>query len=108
MDYVARFRELARFVNDYVATNWAKVRRFENGLKLSIRARIVGLRLQDIDSMVGTVLTIEREMRMLGALGMRVLVARGRTVSLLPVQERGRELLVREGPRVATIRARDR
>ena len=36
----------------YVATNLAKVRRFENGLKLSIRARIVGLRLQDMDSMV--------------------------------------------------------
>ena len=60
MDYVARFTELARFVNDYVATNWAKVRRFENGLKLSIRARIVGLRLQDMDSVVGTALTIER------------------------------------------------
>ena len=39
---------------------------------------------------------------------MRVLVARGRTVSLLPVQERGRELLVSEGPRVAAIRAKDR
>ena len=39
---------------------------------------------------------------------MRVLVVRGRTVDLLPVQERGRELLVREGPRVAAIRARDR
>ena len=38
----------------------AKVRRFENGLKLSIRARIVGLRLQDMDSMVGTALAIER------------------------------------------------
>ena len=36
-------------------------RRFENGLKLSIRDRIVGLRLRDIDSMVGTTLTIERE-----------------------------------------------
>ena len=60
MDYVARFTESARFVDDYVATNWAKVRRFENGLKLSIRARIVGLRLQDMDSMVGTALTIER------------------------------------------------
>ena len=45
MDYVTRFTELARFVDDYVATNLAKVRRFENGLKLSIRARIVGLRL---------------------------------------------------------------
>ena len=45
MDYVARFTKLARFSNDYVATDMAKVRRFENGLKLSIRARIVGLHL---------------------------------------------------------------
>ena len=36
-------------------------RRFENGLKLSIRGRIVGLRLRDRDSMVGTALTIESE-----------------------------------------------
>ena len=61
MDYMARFTELARFADDYVATDLAKVRRFENGLKLSIRDRIVGLRLQDMDSMVGTALTIERE-----------------------------------------------
>ena len=63
MDYVARFTELARFVDDYLATDMAKVRRFENGLKLSIRARIVGLLLQDMDSMVGTALTIEREIK---------------------------------------------
>ena len=61
MDYVARFTELARFADDYVTTDMAKVRRFENGMKLSIRGRIVGLRLQDMDSMVGTALTIERE-----------------------------------------------
>ena len=36
-------------------------RRFENGLKLSIRGRIVGFRLRDMDSMVGTTWTIERE-----------------------------------------------
>ena len=36
-------------------------RRLENGLKLSIRGRIVGFRLRDMDSMVGTALTIERE-----------------------------------------------
>ena len=60
MDYVTRFTKLARFADDYVATDLAKVRRFENGLKLSIRARIVG-GLQDMDSMVGTTLTIERE-----------------------------------------------
>ena len=45
MDYVARFTELARFADDYMATDMAKFRRFENGLKLPIRARIVGLRL---------------------------------------------------------------
>ena len=61
MDYVARFTELARFANDYMATNMAKVKRFENGLKLFIRSRIVGLRLKDMDSMVGIALTIERE-----------------------------------------------
>ena len=62
MDYVARFTKLARFTDDYVATDMTKVRRFKNGPKLSIRARIVGLRLQGMDSMVGTALTIEREM----------------------------------------------
>ena len=36
-------------------------RRCENGLKLSIRDRIVGLRLGDMDSMVRKALTIERE-----------------------------------------------
>ena len=59
MDNVAIFIELAQFADDYVATDLAKVRRFENGLKLSIRARIVGFRLQDMDSMVRTALTIE-------------------------------------------------
>ena len=60
MDYVARFTELACFADDYVATDMAKVKRFENGPKLSIRGRIVGLLLQDMDSMVGIALTIER------------------------------------------------
>ena len=61
LEYVARFTELARFDDDNVATDAAKVRKYENGLKLSIRGKIVGLRLQDMDSMVGTTLTIERE-----------------------------------------------
>ena len=53
--------------------------RLENRMKLSIRGRIVGLRLRDMDSMVGTTLTIERERsRMFGTLGIQVLVARGR------------------------------
>ena len=61
MQYVARFTELARFGDDYVATDLAKIRRFENGLKLSLRGKIVGLRLQDLDSMVEAAKTIERE-----------------------------------------------
>ena len=36
-------------------------RRCENGLKLSIRGRIVGFLLRNMDSIVGTALTIERE-----------------------------------------------
>ena len=45
MEYVAKFIELALFSDDYMATYTAKVRRFENGLKLSNRGKIVGLRL---------------------------------------------------------------
>ena len=70
MECVARFTELARFSDDYVATDVAKVRRFENGLKLPIRGRIVGLRLQDMDSMVRTTLAIKREIE--DARGIRV------------------------------------
>ena len=62
MEYVARFIELACFGDDYVATDMVKVRRFENELKLFIWGKIVGLLLQDMDSMVRTALTIEREM----------------------------------------------
>ena len=61
IEYVARFTELARFTDDYVVTDLDKVRRFENELRLSIRGKIVGFRLQDMDSMVGTAMTIERE-----------------------------------------------
>ena len=61
IEYVARSTELALFADDYVATDLAKVRRFVNGLRLSIQGRIVGLCLQDMDSMVGTAMTIERE-----------------------------------------------
>ena len=94
MEYVARFMELARFADDYVATDMAKVRRFENGLKLSIRGRIIEFRLQDMDYMVGTALTVERERsRILGELGMWVLVARGR-ISLFLIRGRGRRLLL--------------
>ena len=61
IEYVAKFTKFAHFADDYVATDMAKVRKFENGLKLSTRGNIVELRLQDMDSMVGIALAIERE-----------------------------------------------
>ena len=63
LEYVTRFTKLARFGDSYVATDAAKVRKFEDGLKLSIRGKIVGHNLQDIDSMVSTSLIIEREVK---------------------------------------------
>ena len=59
--YVAKFTKLALFTNDYVATNMAKVRKFEDGLKFSIRGKIVGLFLKDIDLMVKIAMAIEKE-----------------------------------------------
>ena len=61
LEYVAKFIELAHFVDDYVATNMAKVRKFEDGLKLSIRGKIMGLLLQYMNLMVKTTMAIERE-----------------------------------------------
>ena len=58
---MAKFIELAHFRDDYVAIDIAKVRKFEDGLKLSIRGKIVGLILQDMDSMVRIALAIERD-----------------------------------------------
>ena len=45
LKYLAKFIELARFVDDYVAIEMAKVRKFEDCLKLSIRGKIMGLLL---------------------------------------------------------------
>ena len=61
LEYVAKFTKLACFADDYVATDMAKVRKFEDGLKLSIQGKIMGLLLQDMDLMVKTTMAIERE-----------------------------------------------
>ena len=61
LENVAKFTELAHFGDDYVATDMAKVRKFEDDLKLSIRGKIVGFLLQDMDFMVRTAMAIERE-----------------------------------------------
>ena len=48
LEYVAKFTELANFANDYVAMDMAKVRKFEDGLKLSI-----GVKLWDFSTRYG-------------------------------------------------------
>ena len=58
LEYMAKFTELARFADDYVATDIAKVRKFEDGLKLSIRGKIVGVLLQDTNLMIKTTIAI--------------------------------------------------
>ena len=58
---MAKLTELAHLADDYVATDMTKVRKFEDGLKLSIWGKIVGLLLQDMDLMFRTAMAIERE-----------------------------------------------
>ena len=61
LEYVAKFIELARFADDHVVTDMAKVRKLEDGMKLSIWGKIVGLLLQDTDLVVKTAMAIEME-----------------------------------------------
>ena len=106
IDYVARFTELACFADDYVAIDLAKVRRFENVLRLSIRGRIVGLRLQDIDFMVGIAMTIERKME--DAWSTWDAGVSGKRKESQSSSNSRKKLLVHVGSRAATIWARDR
>ena len=73
LQYVAKFTELSRFANDYVATHMVKVRKFEDGLKLSIRGKIVGLLLQDMELGL-EVKTLEKLLHVSSPLGTRVSV----------------------------------
>ena len=80
LEYVAKFIELSCFTDDYVAIDMAKVRKFEEGMKLSIRGKIVGLLLQ----VWSRQLWPSRERLMTQrASRMRVLVERGRKTNFL-------------------------
>ena len=61
LEYVAKFTELARFGDDYVARDMVKVKKFEDGLKLFIWGKNARLLQQDMDSMVSNAMAIERE-----------------------------------------------
>ena len=69
-------------------------RRCENGLKLSIRGKIVGFRLRDMDSMVGTTLTIEREIEDNWNTRDTGVGNKRERISFLLVRGRGRRLLL--------------
>ena len=69
-------------------------RRSENGLKLSIRGKIVGFRLRDMDSMVGTTLTIEREIEDNWNTRDTGVGNKRERISFLLVRGRGRRLLL--------------
>ena len=108
IEYVAKFTELALFSYDYMAIDMAKVRQFEDGMKFSIRGKIVGFLLHDIDSMVKTAMAIEREIDDAKSIGMRVLVGRERRISLLLARGRSKGLLLHSSFRGkdATIKAK--
>ena len=61
LEYMTKFTELACFADDYMAIDMAEVWQFEDSLKLSVRGKIVGFLLQDMDLMVRTAMAIERE-----------------------------------------------
>ena len=108
LKYVAKFIELARFADDYVAIDMAKVRKIEDGLKLSIWGKIVGLLLQDLDSMVRTIMAIEREVDDLRNI-QDALKIRGKRVNLLLlIQGRSRRLILHKDfrDRVVAVRAK--
>ena len=110
LEYVAKFTELVRFGDDYVASDMAKVRKLEDGLKLSIRGNIVGLLLQDMDSMVRTALAREREIDDARSIRDMGVGDKRKEGSLLRTRERSKELLFYEGfqDRAAAFRAKAR
>ena len=88
LEYIAKFTKLAHFGDDYVATNMAKVRKFEDSLKLSNRGKIVGFLLQDMDSMFRIAMSIEREIEDARSIRDAGTSGKRKEVSLLLVRER--------------------
>ena len=102
LEYVAKFIELAHFGDDYVASVMAKVRKFEDGLKLSIQGKIMGLLMQDMHSMVRTALAMEREIDDARSIRDTGAGESERRASLLRARERSKGLLIHESPKDRT------
>ena len=109
IEYVAKFTELSHFSNDCVATDLAKLRKFEDGLRLSIWGKIVVFLLHGIDFMVRKALTIRREMEDVQSIGGTGTSEKREDQPSL-VRERGKRLLILECFRdeAATIKVKAR
>ena len=95
---MANFTELACFADDYVAANIAKVRKFEDGLKLSILVKSWDSSFKIWTRWSGQLWSYTGKWMTYGASRMQVPVIRGRRVnSLLLAQERSKGLLLHEG-----------
>ena len=58
-EYEARFTALSCFAPEMVSTDLLKCRRFERGLKFSLRDRVVGHRHKEYSAVVETTLILE-------------------------------------------------
>ena len=98
LEYVAKFTKLTCFTDDYMATSRAEVRKYEDGMKLSIRGKIVGLLLQDMNIMVKTNMAIRREVEDGRSIRDAVLNIRARRANFLLIAlGRSRGLLLCKG-----------
>ncbi|XP_058223167.1 uncharacterized protein LOC131332874 [Rhododendron vialii] len=57
--YEARFTTLSGYAPELVSTEELKAKRFENGLRLGIKERVVGMRLQQYSTLVEAAMAIE-------------------------------------------------
>ncbi|EYU31709.1 hypothetical protein MIMGU_mgv1a024293mg, partial [Erythranthe guttata] len=61
--YEAKFTSLARFANELVSTEELRCKRFERGLKISIRERLAALRIRTYSDIVDTAATVEETLQ---------------------------------------------
>lgn len=60
--YAAKFLELSRFAPDFVSTEGGKTRRFERGLRPTIRGRIVALKVSNFSELIDRAMLVEQEL----------------------------------------------
>ena len=110
LEYMAKFTELARFADDYLATDMAKVRKFEDSLKLSIGVKLWDLSYKTWTRWSELLWSLRGRCMIHEASRMRVLLKlREMRVNLILLAwERSRRLLLRKDfrDRAATTKAK--